>query len=163
MEAAVLSRNALLANLVFLPANFLACQAGTFPGLGMVLQCSPSTAVEPNSRSLVLELDRAILVLKRGLAENWRTRDEYLTAFEKTQSTDSTGRAVTDAKKYVECAIGAQLRTHEIWDEGPPIEVEVDRAITEFSKRRDGAEQASTAKARSSNQGGYAAELQPRP
>jgi hypothetical protein len=163
MEAAVLRGNALLANLVFLPASFFACQAGTFRDPGMVLQCSPGTAVEPNSASLVLELDRAVLVLKRGLKENWRTRDEYLTAFEKTPSTDLTGRAVTDAKNYVACTIGAQLRTHQIWDEGPPIEVEVDRAITEFSKWRDEAEQARTAKARSSNQEGYAAEHQPRP
>jgi hypothetical protein len=102
-------------------------------------------------------------VRRRGLKENWRTRDEYLTAFEKTPSTDLTGRAVTDAKNYVACTIGAQLRTHQIWDEGPPIEVEVDRAITEFSKWRDEAEQARTAKARSSNQEGYVAEHQPRP
>jgi hypothetical protein len=156
MEAAVLRGNALLANLVFLPASFLACQAGTFRDPGMVLQCSPGTAVEPNSASLVLELDRAVLVLKRGLKENWRTRDDYLTAFENTPSTDLTGRVVTDAKNYVACTIGAQLRTHQIWDEGLPIEVEVDRAITEFSKWRDEAEQARTAQARSSNQEGYA-------
>lgn len=63
----------------------------------------------------------------------------------------------------MECAIGAQLRTHQIWDEGPPIEVEVYRAITEFTKERDEAEQATIAKARSSDPEGDAAELQPRP
>ena len=86
----------------------------------------------------MLELDRAILVLKRGLKENWATRDQYLTAFEKTSSTDPTGRPVMAAKSYVECAIGEQLRTHQAWDEGPPIGVEVHRAIAELTERREG-------------------------
>jgi TonB family protein len=93
------------------------------------------------STSLALELDRAILILKRGLKEDWGTRDQYLTAFERTPSTEGTGRPVTDAKNYVECAIGAHLRTHQMWDEGPPIEVEVYRTIVEFTKRRSEAEQ----------------------
>jgi len=86
----------------------------------------------------VLELDRAILVLKRGVKEHWTTRDQYLTAFEKTPGTDLTGRTVTDAKSYVECAIGEHLRTHQVWDEGPPIEVEVQHAIDELTERREG-------------------------
>jgi TonB family protein len=97
--------------------------------------------------------------LKRGLRENWETRDQYLTAFEKTPGKDSTGRPVTDAKEYVECAIGSHLRIHQIWDEGPPIEVEVDRTISTLTNLRNEAEQAKTAKAGSPNSEGQAAEL----
>jgi len=146
----MLHPNVLLAKLVFLPASLLARQAWT-PGPGTVLQRSPGAAVESTSISLALELDRAILILKRGLKEKWGTRDQYLTAFERTPSTDHTGRPVADAKKYIECAIGAHLRTHQLWDEGPPIEVEVHRTIVEFTKRRNEAEQ------------GKAAELPPPP
>lgn len=147
----MLRRSMILANFVVLPASFLTSQAGAFLGSETVLQDSPSAAVEFNPTSLMLELDRAILILKRGLKENWGSRAQYLTAFERTPSTDRTGRPVTDAKKYVECAIGAHLRTHQLWDEGTPIEVEVHRTIVEFAKRRNEAEQ------------GEAAELQPSP
>jgi TonB family protein len=140
----MLRPNVLLAILVVLPASLLACQAWT-SGPGSVLQHSPGAAVESTPISLALELDRAILILKRGLKEDWGTRDQYLTAFERTPSTDHTGRPVADAKKYVECAIGAHLRTHQLWDEGPPIEVEVHRTIVEFTKRRNEAEQGKAA------------------
>jgi TonB family protein len=102
-------------------------------------------AAQPNPKSLVLELDRAILILKRGLKENWGTRDQYLAAFETTPGTDHTGRSVADAKKYVECAIDANFRTHQIWDEGFPIGVEVHRTIIEFTKRRNESEQGKSA------------------
>lgn len=147
----MLRPNLLLANLVVLPASFLACQAGIFQGPGTVLQHSTGAAAESTPNSLALELDRAILILKRGLRENWGTRDQYLTAFERTSGTDNTGRPVADAKKYVECAIRAHLRTHQMWDEGPPIEVEVHRTIVEFTKGRTEVEQ------------GEGTELQPPP
>jgi TonB family protein len=141
----MLRPNVLLANLVvLLPASLLACQAWT-PGSGAVLQHSAGTAVESAPISLALELDRATLILKRGLKEDWGARDQYLTAFERTPSTDHTGRPVADAKKYVECAIGAHLRTHQLWDEGPPIEVEIHRTIVEFTKLRNEAEQGNVA------------------
>jgi TonB family protein len=87
---------------------------------------------------MVLEFDRAILVLKRGLKEHWATRDQYLASFEKTSSTDLTGRSVTKAKEYVACVMSEHLRIHQIWDEGPPLEVEVQDAIDELIKRREG-------------------------
>jgi len=134
----MLRRNLLLANFIVLPASFLASQTGTFQGPGPVLHNPPGEAVEPNTTPFVLELDRAIFVLKRGLRENWATRDQYLSAFDKTPNTDRTGRPVTDAKQYVESAMSACLRTHQIWDEGPPIGVEVQRTITAFIERREG-------------------------
>jgi Gram-negative bacterial TonB protein C-terminal len=136
----MLRPNMLLVNLIALPASLFAGLAWT-SGPGIVIQHSPGAAVESTTISLGLELDRAILILNRGLEENWGTRDQYLAAFESTPSTDHTGRPVADAKKYVECAIGAHLRSHQLWDEGPPIEVEVHRTIVEFTKRRDEAEQ----------------------
>jgi TonB family protein len=133
----MLRPNALLAGFIFLPASFLACQAGDLQGPEVGAQTSPS-AVEPNRALLVLELDRAIAVLKRGLEDGWGARDQYLAAFEGTPRTDPTDRAVTDAKRYVECAMSARLRIHQIWDEGPPLEDEVQRLIDEFRKWREG-------------------------
>ena len=129
--------NALLAALIFLPASLFACQAGAFEGPEMRAQTSPS-AGEPNRASLVVELDRAIAVLKRGLKDDWGTRDQYLAAFKKTPGTDPIGRPVADAKRYVECAMSGRLRVHQIWDEGPPIENEVQRMIDEFVEWREG-------------------------
>jgi TonB family protein len=141
--------NVHLSNFIVLSVGLLVFQAGTSQSPEMAPQHSPTAAVEANRASLVLELDRAILVLKRGLKEHWPTRDQYLTAFEETPGTDSTGRPVTDAKKHVKCAIDAHLPTYQIWDEvgheGPSIEVAVQRTIVEFTKRRNEAEQAKTA------------------
>ena len=156
----MLRPNALLASFLTLPASFLSSQTRTARVPETVFQNSPSAAAELDPASLVLELDRAIVVLNKGLKENWETRDQYLTAFEKTPSTDSASRLVTEAKKYVECAIGADLRTHQTWDEGPTIGVEVHQAIIEFTKKRDEAKQAGAAQTRSSNLGSQTAGLQ---
>jgi TonB family protein len=94
---------------------------------------------EPNSASLVLELDRAIRVLERGIKEKWDTRDQYLAAFERTPNADSTNHSVASAKKYVECAINARLRIHQVWDEGSPIGIEAHRSIIELTKWRKNA------------------------
>ncbi len=140
--------NALLVGLIVLSASFFACHAGTIQG-----------PAEISPGSLALELDRAILILNRGLKNNWRTRDQYLTAFEKTPNTDPAGRSVTDAKRYIECEIGANLRVHQTWDEGPPVEVEVRRTIVEFTRLRIEAEGAKAVKTGFSYSEGQAAEL----
>ena len=141
--------NVLLASFIVLPVGLLACQAGASQAPETVPQHSPTAAAEPTRASLVLELDRAILVLKRGLKEHWATRDQYLIAFEKTPDTDPAGRPVTDAKRYVECAIGEHLPTHEVWDEkwdeGTPINVGVQRTIAEFTTLRNEAKQGKAA------------------
>jgi hypothetical protein len=138
----MLCPNVYLASFIGLSAGLLACQARTSQSPQTAPQHSPTTAVEPVHASLVLEWDRAIVVLKRGLKEHWATRDQYLTAFEKTPGTDPNGRQVTDAKSYVECEIAEHLPTHEVWDEKwdrePPINVEVQRTIEELTKRRGG-------------------------
>jgi TonB family protein len=137
----MLRPNVLLANFVVFSASLLACQAVTPQDSEVAPQHSQTAAVKPTRASLLLEWDRAILVLKRGLKEHWPTRDQYLTAFEKTPDKDPTGRSVTAAKSYVECAIGEHLPNHEIWDEksdGPPINVAVQRTIDELTKWREG-------------------------
>jgi TonB family protein len=144
-------RNVLLMNVFVVAASFSASQTGTLQAPAPVLHNPPAAAVEPNTTPLVLELDRAILVLKQGLKENLATRDQYLSAFDETPNTDRAGRPVTDTKKYVECVMSAHLRTHQIWDEGPPIGVEAHRTIVELTKWRDAAAQ------------GEAAELRPPP
>jgi TonB family protein len=138
MELGMLHRNVLLSTSIVLNAGLLLCQAGNPQSPGTVPQHSPTGAVDPVRASIVLELDRAILVLKRGLKENWATRDQYLTAFEKTPGTDQTGRPVTDAKSYVDCVISEHVRNPQVWDEGVPIEVEVQGTIDEFIERREG-------------------------
>lgn len=152
-------RNAFLTTLLFLPTSLLYCQAGTFQTPETILQHPRQAVMERNPASFALELNRALLVLKRGLKENWKTRDQYLMAFEKTPGTDSTGQPVTDAKEYVTCAMASHLRVHQIWDEGPPIEVEVDQTISAFTNLRNESTQANTAKAVSSNSESQAAEF----
>ena len=146
----MLCRNVLVVILIVCPASFSASQGGTFQGPNATIQYSPSTAAGLNPASLVMELDRAIRVLKRGLRQQWQNRDQYLSAFAKTPSTDPTGLSVADAKKYVECAMSTHLRIHQIWDEGVPIENEAGRTIIEFRELRSAAVQATTAEQRPS-------------
>lgn len=132
----------LVVNFIVLPTSLLASQAGTSQSQMGNPQNSPTAAVAPAHVSLVLEWDRAIAVLRRGLKEHWATRDQYLTAFENTPSTDRAGRRVTTAKSYVQCEIREHLPNHEVWseksDEGGPINVMVQRTIDEFIAKREG-------------------------
>jgi TonB family protein len=144
VEVEMLRRDVLLVMLMVLPTKLLTSQTGTSQGAGIALLSPPSAATGPNNTWLVLELDRAIVILKRGLKENWETRDQYLTAFDKTTNTDRTGQAVIDAKNYVEAALSSNLRIHQIWDEGSPIGVEVQSTIIEFTQLRNKAKQGNT-------------------
>jgi TonB family protein len=131
----------------------VACQSQTPGTKETIPQSLPTSPVGLDPASLVLELNRAIVVFKRGLKENWKTRDQYLSAFEKTQVVDSRGRSVTDAKQYVACAIDGHFRTHQVWDEGFPIEVEVHRTISEFIRLRNDAGQSGAASSRTDPDG----------
>jgi TonB family protein len=155
----MLRPNMFLATFIVLPIRLIAGPASSFQDAKAVSEYSQTVTVKQRPASLVLELDRAIRVLKRGLKDNWETRDQYLIAIEKTPSTDSAGRPVGDAKKYLECAIGANLRSRQIWDESPPLGVEVNRTIVEFTKLRNEAEQAMAAEGESSNRGLQVAEF----
>ena len=126
----------LFANLAVLIVGGLAWPTGASQVSGEVLEHSPTPSVELRSAPLALELDRAIRVLKRGLKRGMRTRDQYLNAFER-RKTRTRRVCVKGAKDYVECVIGAHLRTHQVWDEGPPVAVEVNQTISEFAKLRN--------------------------
>jgi TonB family protein len=152
-------RSVFMASFMVILAS-LVCQGQTLGIAEAVPQSSPSSAVGLDPASLALELNRAIIVFKRGLKENFGTRDQYLSAFEKTSNVDSTGRPVTDAKKFVECAIAGNLRTHQVWDEGFPIEVEVRRTIADLIELRNHTGQTETANPHSSDPDGWAAEFQ---
>ncbi len=141
----MLRLNVLFASVVAVLPGLLVCQGGRSQDVHTIRQRS-TTAAERGGASFAVELDRAIAVLKRGLAENWKTREQYLNAFAQTPSTDSKGRKVTHAKESVACAMGVRLRVDQIWDEGPPLGVEVERAISEFTELRQSAEQTGNAK-----------------
>jgi len=102
-----------------------------------VSESSPSSSAEQNPKSIVLELNRAVAILNKGIAENWGDRGRYLSAFEKTPDVDSAGRPVTGAKSYVECVIDRHFRNHEVWDEGVPIDAEARLTVIELVKLRE--------------------------
>jgi TonB family protein len=103
---------------------------------------SPSSPVGQDSRSITLEANRAVAILKQGIAEKWGDRVRYLSAFEKTPDVDSAGQPVTDAKSYVKCVIEGHFRNHEVWDEGVPIDAEARLTLIELIKLREYAEKA---------------------
>lgn len=149
---------AFLVNLLILSASSASlCQ--TLGIAEVISQPPPSSTAVPDLASVILEVNRAIIVLKRGLKENWVTRNQYLSAFDKTPNESSTGQPVTAAKKYVACMIGGHLRTYQVWDEGFPIDFEVRRAIADLLELRSGAEQAKKANAQSSGPNEGAAEF----
>jgi len=144
-EVAMLCQMVHVAALLAVSASLLGGQAGAYQSPGTPAASLPGTSAVLNAASLAMEQNRAIVILRRGLKENWATRDQYLHAFRKTPATDPSGQPVADAKNYVECALAAHLRIHQIWDEGPPVGVEVERAIADLTKLRDEAAQTRTA------------------
>jgi hypothetical protein len=142
MEVEMLLRNVLLLSLVILTAPiFLCCQAGKVQD-PMTISPYPQGPVKPKAAncspaSLILEYDRAIFVLERGVKENWSIRDQYLAAFDNRRNTGTAGEAMMNAKEYVRAAIIANLPIHQIWDESFPLGVDVHRTIAEFTKRRN--------------------------
>jgi hypothetical protein len=121
-------------NLIIFAVAFLGFPAGFAQE---IKTASGHLPIELQRAALRLELNRAILVLRQGIGEKWEFRDQYLAAFEKTPNADLEGRSVQDQKRWVGCVIGARLRVHQVWDEGAPIEVEVNGVIAEFTRDRE--------------------------
>jgi hypothetical protein len=94
-------------------------------------------AAPPSAAALILEYDRAINVLKTGLKERWNSRDDYLKEFDRSPATGSAGELLAIAKTQVRQLLTLNLREQEPWDEGPPLGVEVQRAIRELRQKRD--------------------------
>ena len=118
------------------------CQGQSSNSSITVSGSSPSSSAELDPTSIVLEVNRAVDILKQGIAEKWGDRARYLSAFAKTPNVDSVGRPVTDAKSYVECVIDRRFRNHEVWDEGVPIDAEARLTVIELIKLREYGEKA---------------------
>ena len=89
------------------------------------------------SPQVILECDRAIYILNLGLARRWTKRDQFIEAFQAFGSKGTSGESLHAVRSATVQLLQQHLRTHLIWDEGPPIEVEVSRAIADLTKIRD--------------------------
>jgi hypothetical protein len=98
---------------------------------------SVQSADAPPSAAMILEYDRALFVLEHGLSEQWKDRTDYLKSFDDSSDSGSSGEHLTAAKARVRLLLVTNLRVHQTWDEGPPISVEVQRAIKDLRGLRD--------------------------
>ena len=134
----MLSRNLLLGCLILLVAGTVHCQGWMMPDQPVIpLPPQQPPIVKQNPAALAMEYSQAILVLKRGLKLGWSNRDQFIAAFNQTPITGAQKDVMQSMKNYVSTALKSHLRVHEVWDEGPPIGVEVQRAIDDFAKQRD--------------------------
>jgi hypothetical protein len=106
-------------------------------GEPQVIPLAPPLIVKQNPACLALEYRRAILVLKRGQKLGWSDRDQFIAAFIQTPNTGAQKDVMQSVKDYVSTALKRHLRVHDVWDEGPPIGLEVQRAIDDFTKQRN--------------------------
>ena len=132
------SRNLLLGFLILLVTGTVHCQSWMMGEQPLIpLPPPPPQIVKQNPAALALEYSRAILVLKRGQKLGWNNRDQFIAAFNQTPITGAQKDVMQSAKDYVSAAMKHHLRVHAVWDEGPPIGVEVQRAIDDFTKIRN--------------------------
>jgi hypothetical protein len=76
---------------------------------------------------LVLEYDRAIYTLQRGIALQWSDPELYLHAFDRMSRTGTGAEPLTGEYDIVRRLLAAQLssfpQTSTVWDEQPPVRV----------------------------------------
>jgi len=89
------------------------------------------------SPAMISEYDRALFVLENGLSAQWKDRNDYLKNFDASSDSGSSGEHLTAAKAHVRVLLVTSLRIHEAWDEGPPIGIEVQKAVKELKGLRD--------------------------
>jgi hypothetical protein len=80
------------------------------------------------SRSgLVLEYDRAIYALQRGIALHWVAPDLYLQAFDHMSRSGTADEQLTQEYEFVRRQLASELSSEPqspaIWDEKPPASV----------------------------------------
>jgi len=101
-------------------AVFFAMAAGSTPA--QVNQ--PHTVSQPG---LILEYDRAISTLQRGIVLHWSDAELYLHAFDRMSRTGTGGEPLTGEYDIVRRLLDAQLssfrQTSTVWDEQPPVRV----------------------------------------
>lgn len=89
----------------------------------------PATWAQSSSaytQARLREYSRAIHILQQGLNEGW-TREQYFKTFD---SGGGHGPAKNFATKEVRSVLERKLPERAIWDEKPPLSVQVTEAIT---------------------------------
>jgi hypothetical protein len=80
-----------------------------------------------NNPALVLEYDRAIYTIQRGMALHWPDPQLFLQAFDRMSRTGTAGEALTEEYKVVRGLLGVQFsspaKERTPWDEQPPAPV----------------------------------------
>lgn len=83
----------------------------------------------------ILECQRALYVLEIGQSKHWPKRDNYIESLSSISVKGTGVDSLEVQKSAIIEYIGSHLRSHQIWDEGPPIEVEVNRIITTLDEK----------------------------
>jgi hypothetical protein len=90
----------------------------------------PSLAHGYSTAGLILEYERAICALDRGIRKQWTTREQYLSAFEKTNDYGTAGETLAAEKENVHRLLEAWLPTQNgIWDEHFPYYIIVQQRL----------------------------------
>jgi hypothetical protein len=100
------------------------------------LNGTPASGLRP-SAGMVIECDRAIYILQFGRSRSWQTPAQYLGAFKQFSARGTSGDVLTGEQSAMIAFLEAQFHEPHIWDEKPPIEVEVNLAINALSHTRD--------------------------
>jgi TonB family protein len=103
--------------------SFLPSEAGK-------LESSPGPQV-------ILECDRAIYILNYGLTHHWATRELFINAFQAFDAKGTSGDSLDKTRLAIVSLLQNHLREHRIWDEGMPVEVEVNQIISDLTQIRD--------------------------
>jgi hypothetical protein len=100
--------------------------AGVLAALAFVSAPAQVTLIDPhlNKAGLVLEYNRAICTLHRGMALHWSNPDRYLRAFDKMSRSGTTGQPLTNEYSSVRSQLAQHFamfpETPRIWDEQMP-------------------------------------------
>jgi hypothetical protein len=101
-------------------AVLFATAAGSSPGQVNL----PHPISQPG---LVLEYDRAIYTIQRGIALQWSDPELYLHAFDRMSRTGTGGETLTGEYDVVRRLLAARLssfrQTPSVWHEQPPVRV----------------------------------------
>jgi hypothetical protein len=88
-------------------------------------QVSPPRPI--NKPALVLEYDRAIYTIQRGMALHWSDPQLFLQAFDRMSRIGTAGEPLTEEYKVVRGLLGVQFssptKERTPWDEQPPATV----------------------------------------
>lgn len=104
--------------------------------LGQTSSPTLSPALMANSSALLLEYTRAIHVLEQGLRENW-TEDKYLAAYDSAPDFGTAKEHLTIARSMVRAKMLPLSRARGVWDERPPLRVEVQSILEQCKEQRD--------------------------